>query len=133
MLLFEKKNELEKELIKRKNETRIWSIIRTLLAITSIIMIICLLSLGDYLLYGILSGVFLSLFFVAVSLSQPAYKRVKILENKQKAYERHEQRRMKKFSHFSDNGSDFKDKEDYKLSDLDILRSICDDNTGITP
>ena len=31
------------------------------------------------------------------------------------------QRREKKFSHFSDNGAEFKDKEDYKLSDLDVF------------
>ena len=121
MLEFKKKDLLEKELDKVKGITKLWSITRGILAVLTIIFLVCLLSIGDFLLYGILSGVFFALFLVAISLSTPAYKRVKILENKKKAYLRHEQRRDKNFSHFSDNGIDFKDKEDYKLSDLDIF------------
>lgn len=121
MLEFKKKDLLEKELDKVKGITKLWSITRGILAVLTIIFLVCLLSIGDFLLYGILSGVFFVLFLVAISLSTPAYKRVKILENKKKAYLRHEQRRDKNFSHFSDNGIDFKDKEDYKLSDLDIF------------
>ena len=121
MFEFKKKADLIKELEKRKKQTKLWSILRGILAILSIIFIICLLSTSEYLLYGILSGVFLILFFVGVSLSQPTYKRVKIIENKEKAYLRHEQRREKNFSHFADNGKEFKDKDDYKLSDLDIF------------
>lgn len=121
MLEFKKKDLLEKELDKVKGITKLWSITRGILAVLTIIFLVCLLSIGDFLLYGILSGVFFALFLVAISLSTPAYKRVKILENKKKAYLRHEQRRDKNFSHFSDNGIDFKAKEDYKLSDLDIF------------
>ena len=121
MLEFKKKDLLEKELDKVKGITKLWSITRGILAVLTIIFLVCLLSIGDFLLYGILSGVFFALFLVAISLSTPAYKRVKILENKKKAYLRHEKRRDKNFSHFSDNGIDFKDKEDYKLSDLDIF------------
>jgi DNA mismatch repair ATPase MutS len=121
MLEFKKYNELEEKLNHQKKITRIWSLIRAILAIASIIFIICLLSIVDYLLYGLLSGVFLALFFISVSLSNPSYKALKIIENKCKVYERHNQRRNKNFSHFSDNGIEFKDKEDYKLSDLDIF------------
>jgi DNA mismatch repair ATPase MutS len=121
MLEFKKYNELEEKLNHQKKITRIWSLIRAILAIASIIFSICLLSIGDYLLYGLLSGVFLALFFISVSLSNPSYKALKIIENKCKVYERHNQRRNKNFPHFSDNGIEFKDKEDYKLSDLDIF------------
>lgn len=121
MLEFKKYSLVEEELNKKKKITRLWSILRAILAILTIIFIICLLSLGDYLLYGLLSGVFLALFFISVSLSNPSYKALKIIENKRKVYERHNQRRNKNFSHFSDNGIEFKDKEDYKLSDLDIF------------
>jgi uncharacterized membrane protein len=73
MLEFKKYNELEEKLNHQKKSTRIWSLIRAILAIASIIFIICLLFIVDYLLYGLLSGVFLALFFISVSLSNPSY------------------------------------------------------------
>ena len=121
MLEFKNKTILEESIKNAKKKTTLFSILRAILAISTIIFIICLLSIGDYLLYGLLSGGFFILFMITIILSNPFYKRVRILENKRKVYERHMQRREKKFSHFSDNGAEFKDKEDYKLSDLDVF------------
>lgn len=121
MLEFKNKTILEESIKNAKKKTTLFSILRVILAISTIVFIICLLSIGDYLLYGLLSIGFFILFIIALILSNPFYKRVRILENKRKVYERHMQRREKKFSHFSDNGAEFKDKEDYKLSDLDVF------------
>lgn len=121
MLEFNNINLLEEELAKKKNITKILSIVRGLFATLTLVFLLCLLSLKEYILYGLLSASFFALFILSVILSNPTFKRVSILENKKKVYLRHKQRREKNFSHFNDNGSDFMDKEDYKLSDLDIF------------
>ena len=123
MIEFKEKESLEIELKKKKNLAKLFSIIRGIVAILLALFLICLLSLKEYILYGLLSVGFFILFTLVILLSNPTFRRCQILENKKKVYLRHEQRRGKNFSHFSDNGSDFLDKEDYKLSDLDIFGS----------
>ena len=123
MLEFKNKDLTLNELNKLKMITRIWSILRLLSALLVILFLVCLFSLQSYILYGILSASSFILFLVLVFISNPAYKKEELKKNKMKAYLHHEQRRDKNFSHFSDTGIEFMDKEDYKLADLDVFGS----------
>lgn len=121
MLKFEKEQNLKLEISKLIKVTRVISIIRLFIALMFIISIICLISLEDYILYGILTVSFLMLFIIVILSTNNIFKRLEFLRRKELVYIRHYKRRKLDYSSFTDEGVDFITTDDYKLQDLDIF------------
>lgn len=123
MLEFKKEDELKSNLERYKKYSRIISITRLILALNLILWIICLISLENYMLYSILSIASAIALFVFIFLTNPIFNRLNLLKKKELVYLLHKKRRDKDFSSFIDDGRDYIDKLDYKLTDLDLFGS----------
>ena len=121
MVIFKKENELELKINKYKKITTFSSILRISLAILFVVFMILLISVGDYILYGILSGVSFILFLLSMILTNNFYNFLDNLKRVSYVYESHKRRRECKYNNFTDTGYDLIDKEDYKLLDLDLF------------
>ena len=121
MVIFKKENELELKINKYKKITTFSSILRISLAILFVVFMILLISVGDYILYGILSGVSFILFLLSMILTNNFYNFLDNLKRVSDVYESHKRRRECKYNNFTDTGYDLIDKEDYKLLDLDLF------------
>jgi len=123
MIAFEKENMLKNEINRLAKITKVISMVRLFLAIFLIIFVVCLLSLEEYILYGMLSGFSFIVLIIFILLTNRFYKNLNLLKKKEKIYLMHYKRRNLDFSSFIDEGRDYIDKEDYKLLDLDLFGS----------
>lgn len=123
MIAFEKENMLKNEINRLAKITRVISMVRLFLAIFLIIFVVCLLSLEEYILYGMLSSFSFIVLMIFILLTNRFYKNLNLLKKKEKIYLMHYKRRNLDFSSFIDEGRDYIDKEDYKLLDLDLFGS----------
>lgn len=121
MLEFKNKNKIEEEIKKYKNITTFISIIRLFLAFVVLVMIVLLFSLQEFVLYSILSAIFIVIFLLVIFFTNKLYYKYNHLKKIKLAYEIHEQRRSLKLDKFYDTGAEFIIKDDYKLVDLDIF------------
>lgn len=121
MIEFKKEEWLKKEIERLTRITKGISFIRLILALNLILWLICLLSLQSYLLYGLASAVSFAAMLVFVLLTNRYFHSLNLKRKKEKVYLLHHKRRKLDFSSFVDEGRDFLNKEDYKLSDLDIF------------
>ncbi len=121
MVEFKNEKELDLKINKLKKITKITSIIRFILALNIIVWVICLITLTDYILYGILSAISILIFAIFLILTNKYYDKLSLENKLKKVYLNHYARRNLTFSGLLDEGRDFLDKEDYKLYDLDIF------------
>lgn len=121
MLEFKKESELKANLDKYKKYSKIISLTRLILALNLLLWIICLISLDNYILYSILSIISFIIFLSFIFISNPIFNKLNLLKKKELVYLLHKKRRKKDFSSFTDEGRDLIDKDDYKLTDLDIF------------
>lgn len=123
MLNWQNEDTIKLNIKKNTKITKIISYIRLILGIALIVSLILLFSTVEYVLYGIISGVLFCIFLFIVIFSNKFYKELELNKQIEKIYFIHNKRRNKEFNALLDNGKDFKDKNDYKLSDLDIFGS----------
>lgn len=123
MIAFKNENVLKEEINNLSKITKVISMIRLFLAIFLIVVVICLLSLEDYILYSILSVVGFTVMLIFILSTNRFYKNLNLLKKKGKIYIMHYKRRKLDFSSFIDEGRDYISKDDYKLSDLDLFGS----------
>lgn len=123
MLKFKNEDFLNAQINKLDKITKIISGIRLALAINLIVWIICFLSIKDNLLYLILSICSFFVLLLFVLLTNNYFKKLSLLKNKSLVYTMHKKRRELNFTFSYDEGREFNDKNDYKLSDLDIFGS----------
>jgi hypothetical protein len=109
------------EIDKMNNITKIISGVRLILGITFVVFLIILFSTGDYIVYGIISGVLFLALILFILFTNKFYKKLDSLKRIEQAYKFHNMRRNFKYMQFQDTGNDLKNKEDYKLADLDIF------------
>lgn len=121
MIKYKMKKNLDDNIINLVKITKIYSFIRLILAITTIVFVVCFMSLEDYLLYAILSIGNIAILMIVIILTNPKYHELKILKNLEYVYKRHDNRRNGSYSSFSDDGREFIDYEDYKELDIDLL------------
>ncbi len=123
MIEFQKEEQVNKEIERLTKITKIISFCRLILAVNLIIWLICLLSLQEYLLYGILTLLSFLAMMGFVLFTNRYFKELNLNKKKEKVYLMHHKRRKLDFSSFVDEGRDYIDKKDYKLADLDIFGS----------
>lgn len=123
MIEFQKEEQLKIEINSLVKITKVISFIRLLLGVNLIIWVICLLSLQDYVLYGIISAISLVVMIAFVVFTNSYFTRLNLCRKKEQVYQNHYKRREKQTNSFLDEGRDYQDKEDYKLSDLDLFGS----------
>lgn len=121
MIKLEKEKEVELNLIKYKKITNIISITRLILALIVIVFVICLFSLNEYILYSILSLLSFIILIIFILLTNKYYSIYNLYIKKKKVYESHHKRRNLDLSLFHDTGAEFINKDDYKISDLDLF------------
>ena len=121
MLEFKMIDNLLDSLKKYKKITSIISAVRLFLLLVLVIEFILLFSLKEYLIYGIIIFITLIIFLLFIILTNKYYKYYESLMDKDKCYKTHLNRRELKLNSFNDLGEDFKNKNDYKISDLDLF------------
>ena len=121
MLVFKNIDNLNVLINKYKKITSTISLIRILMLLVLVVEFILLLSLKEYLTYGIALAITLVIFILLIIFTNKFYNIYDNLLDKDKCYKNHNLRRELKLNSFNDLGEDFKDKEDYKISDLDIF------------
>ena len=109
------------EIDKMNNITKIISGIRLIIGIAFVVFLIILFSTGDYALYGIISGSLFLALILFILFTNKYFKKLDSLKRIEQAYKFHNMRRNFKYMQFQDTGNDLKNKEDYKLADLDIF------------
>lgn len=121
MIIWEKEEQLKANIDKNVRITKNISYIRLILGVALIVALICLFSTEDYILFGCISGALFIVFIGVVLYSNRYYTELNHDKQKEHVYFLHKKRRNLEFNALLDNGKEFKDKEDYKLSDLDIF------------
>lgn len=121
MLVFKNIDNLNVLINKYKKITSTISLIRILMLLVLVVEFILLLSLKEYLTYGIALAITLVIFILLIIFTNKFYNIYDNLLDKDKCYKNHNLRRELKLNSFNDLGEDFKNKEDYKISDLDIF------------
>ncbi|MGM9969578.1 MAG: hypothetical protein ACI35S_04180 [Anaeroplasma sp.] len=121
MLEFKERNTILENINKLEKKTKIISFIRLLLGLCFIFFVICLVSLKEHLLFLLLSIVLFVIYIIFVIFTNKYFLELEHLKNKEKVYISHENRRNHNLNSFYDSGNDFLDKDDYKLSDLDLF------------
>lgn len=123
MIEFKKEEQLKIEIEKLVRITKVISFIRLILALNLILWLICLLSLQNYWLYGIVSAISFAVMLIFVCTTNRYFHSLNLKKKKEKVYLLHHKRRKLDFSSFVDEGRDYLNKEEYKLADLDIFGS----------
>lgn len=121
MLALEEKNKIQEKLEKLNKITKICSLIRLILALIIIFFIICLISLHDYILYGLLGAGFALIMIIFIICTNKYYHEIKLAKHLEYIYKKHENRRNMSYKSFSDDGREFIKYDDYKELDLDLL------------
>ncbi len=121
MLVFKNIDNLNVLINKYKKITSTISLIRILMLLVLVVEFILLLSLKEYLTYGMALAITLVIFILLIIFTNKFYNIYDNLLDKDKCYKNHNLRRELKLNSFNDLGEDFKNKEDYKISDLDIF------------
>ena len=121
MLEFKKEQENDLLIKKYKKITNIISIFRLLILISMVLFIILMISLKEFVLYGILAGFSFVLFIAFVLLTNRFYNQYDEYKYIKLAYERHNERRKLNLNKFYDLGEDFLEKDGYEYTDLDIF------------
>lgn len=123
MLEFKGEELVKKEIERLNRMTRIISFIRLILAVNLVVWAVCLFSLENYVLYGVLTAVSCIVMFGFIFFTNRFFKELSLNKKKANVYLLHHKRRKLDFSSFVDEGRDYLNKADYKLSDLDIFGS----------
>ena len=121
MLEFKNISEVDEKINKYKNITNIISVIRFIISITTIIFFIVTLTVSNYLIYLIISISLFIIDLIFIISTNKYYKYLHHYKNKKIIYEIHQKRRDLKLETFFDNGLEFKSKNKYFESDLDIF------------
>lgn len=121
MLDFKNEEILKSNIKKYEKITKIISYTRLVLALNLILWVICFLTIKDNLIYTILSIISFFTFILFIIFTNKNYNILSLYKKKSTVYLMHHKRRKLDFSSFYDEGRDFLDKDDYKLSDLDIF------------
>lgn len=116
-----KKEELNKEMERINQLTKLFSMARFGLVIGAIIFFICYLSLEQNSLYLGISIAFIILLAAIIIFTNPYYHKQKLLANMELVYKKHQNRRNLSYQSFTPDGREFICYEDYKELDLDIL------------
>ena len=120
MLEFKREEKLDNTIEVLKKRLRIYSAIRLVLGISFLVFIISLISIGS-LTFVILSIVSFILLLGFMLYTNKFYQEEAHLKKKKLIYTLHKKRRTLEYGSFHDTGSDFLNKEDYKLADLDLF------------
>lgn len=123
MIAFQNEKKLDSEISKLEKRCKLISFIRLLLALNLILWVLCLLSLQQYILYGILSAVSFAVILVFIFYTNKFFKELNLKRKMKDVYKIHYKRRNNDMIGFLDEGRDFIDKNNYKISDLDIFGS----------
>lgn len=121
MIEFKNESKLNENINLYKRITYIISIIRLILVLALIVALICLFSLGDYIFYSILSISIFIVFILLVLLTNKYYKTYNLLLKMKQVYQNHSNRRNLNLNMLHDTGNEFINKDDYKISDLDLF------------
>ncbi len=121
MLEFKGEERVKQEIERLSKITKGISLLRLVFAINLIIWVICLFSLENYVLYGVLASISAIVMFSFIFFTNRFFKELNLNKKKAKVYLLHHKRRNLDFSSFVDEGRDYLKKEDYKLADLDIF------------
>ena len=123
MIQFQNENKIDNDIKNLEKKCKIISFIRLILALNLILWVLCLLSLKEYVLYGILSAVSFIVILVFIFLTNKFFKELNLKRKMKDVYKLHHKRRNNDMIGFLDEGRDFIDKNNYKISDLDIFGS----------
>lgn len=121
MINFKNENKLDLDIKQYKKITSIISFIRLILILALIVFLICLFSLGDYIIYTILSISTFIIFILVVLFTNKYYKKYNLLLKRKQVYSSHNNRRILNLNMLHDTGNEFINKDDYKISDLDLF------------
>ncbi|MDE6660435.1 MAG: hypothetical protein K2J93_01260, partial [Anaeroplasmataceae bacterium] len=121
MLALTKEEEIKKEIEKLTKLTSLISLIRFCLFLCTLVFVICLITLDQFVLYLSLSIVGIILFTGCIIFSSPIYHKLKLLKNLELIYKKHTNRRNLSYQSFTPDGRDLVDYNDYKELDLDLL------------
>ena len=120
MIEFKKEAALDKKIEELGKKLKYFSAIRLILGILFIVFLISLFSIGSitFIVLSILSFILLVGFMI---YTNKFYVENDHLKKKKLVYTLHKKRRELQYASFYDTGSDFLNKDDYKLSDLDLF------------
>lgn len=121
MINYTKRDSLKNNINNLERHTKIISMVRLILAITSIILVLCFLTLENYLLYLILTIISFVILFLVIFFTNSKYHDLKILKNLEDVYKKHDLRRSGSYTGFADDGREFIDYNDYKILDIDLI------------
>lgn len=121
MLEFKNEGNIDNEISKLKRITSFISAGSIILTANLIAWAICLITLDNPLLYGIVTAISFIIFLAYLIFTYRFYVALAHKNNVKKVYFNHRLRRNNEYSKFFDTGSDLIDKEDYKELDLDLF------------
>lgn len=121
MLELKALDDLQHHMEALSKKTRFFSFARFVVSVITLVLVICFLSLDQFLLYLILSLASITVLLTLIILTNPVYHQLHIMKNLENVYKKHELRRKGSYQGFSDDGREFVDFEDYKELDLDLL------------
>ena len=121
MINYTKRDSLKNNINNLERHTKIISMVRLILAITSIILVLCFLTLENYLLYLILTIISFVILFLVIFFTNSKYHDLKIFKNLEDVYKKHDLRRSGSYTGFADDGREFIDYNDYKILDIDLI------------
>ncbi len=119
MIEFKQEETLKNKIESLKKLTRILSIIRLIVVLNAIIWVIVALSYISFYIYLAVGSCALAL--LVFVFTNKYYNDLSLALKKEDVYTSHKRRRKLEMAYFQDDGRDFLDKKDYKLSDLDIF------------
>lgn len=121
MIKYNKRDELLNQINNLTKRTRIFSSVRLILGLLAVFFLICFLTLEDYILYLILTCAVILVLVFTMILTNPYYHKLKILNNLNFVYKKHDNRRDNQSFSFPLDGRMYIDYNDYKVLDIDIL------------
>lgn len=121
MIQFSKQEQIQKEITHIEKLTKGFSLLRFILFACMVVFVICLITLDRFVLDLTLSLAFLAAFIGVVLFTKPYYYKLKLLNNLQFIYTKHENRRNLSYRSFTPDGRELVDYIDYKQLDLDLL------------
>ena len=121
MLEFKNEVNIDNEIARLKKITSFISVGAIILAANLIVWAVCLITLDNPLLYGIVAGVSFIIFLTYLFFTYRFYVALNQKNNVKKVYFNHKLRRNNEYSKFFDTGNDLITKDDYKELDLDLF------------
>lgn len=121
MIQFTKKEQIQSDIKHIEKLTKAFSLIRFILFACIVFFVICLITLDRFVLDLSLSLGFMAVFIGFVIFTKPYYYKLKLLNNLEFIYKKHENRRNLSYKSFTPDGRELIDYTDYKQLDLDLL------------